>query len=135
LEKSDRIWAKTGTANIIRQKCLAWEFNKSCMVCDEVCPYDAIEFKKEPDNKVPVPHVIENKCAGCGYCEHFCPVRNQAAIEVSPMDALRLNQGNYEAEARLKGFQLQLKPPGQKTEGYSEPNPIIEQGSAPGFDE
>ncbi|MCP3901002.1 MAG: 4Fe-4S binding protein [Desulfobacteraceae bacterium] len=135
LGKSDRIWAKTGTASIIRQKCLAWEFNKSCMVCDEVCPYDAIEFKIEAGNKVPVPHVIENKCAGCGYCEHFCPVRNQAAIEVSPMDALRLNQGNYEAEARLKGFQLQLKPSGQKTEGYSEPYPTIEQGSAPGFDE
>jgi ferredoxin-type protein NapF len=91
--KSDRVWAKTGTAHIIRQKCLAWEFQKSCMVCDEVCPYDAISFQKEKDTKVPVPHVIENKCAGCGYCEHFCPVQNQAAIVVTPMDALRIKQG------------------------------------------
>lgn len=134
-EKSDRIWAKTGTATIIRQKCLAWEFEKSCMVCDEVCPYDAIEFTREKDTKVPVPRVIEEKCAGCGYCEHFCPVRNQAAIEVTPMDALRLNRGDYESEARLKGYKLQLKTSGNKTDGTIESYPVIEEGSAPGFDE
>ncbi|MCK5099393.1 MAG: 4Fe-4S binding protein, partial [Desulfobacteraceae bacterium] len=134
IEKSDRIWAKTGTAHIIRQKCLAWEFKKSCMVCDEVCPYDAIEFMKEKGNKVPVPHVIENKCAGCGYCEHFCPVQNQAAIVVTPMDALRMNQGKYEVQARLKGFKLQLKPSGQKADPI-ELYPEIHQGPAPGFDE
>ena len=64
IKEADRIWAKTGTANIIRQKCLAWEFNKSCMVCDEVCPYDAIEFLNEKGKTVPVPHVLEDKCAG-----------------------------------------------------------------------
>lgn len=135
IEDSDRIWAKTGTAHIIRQKCLAWEFKKSCMVCDEVCPYDAIEFLNEKDNKVPVPHVIENKCAGCGYCEHFCPVRNQSAIEVTPMDALRMNQGKYEPEARRKGYKLQLKTSGNKTKGTLEYYPEIQEGFAPGFDE
>jgi len=132
--KSDRIWAKTGTAHIIREKCLAWEFKKNCMVCDEVCPYDAIEFLKEKGSKVPVPHVMENKCAGCGYCEHFCPVQNQAAIVVTPMDALRMDQGKYETQARLKGFMLQLKPSGQKA-GALELFPEIHQGPAPGFDE
>jgi len=132
--KSDRIWAKTGTAHIIRQKCLAWEFKKSCMVCDEVCPYDAIEFLNEKENKVPVPHVIENRCAGCGYCEHFCPVQNRAAIVVTPMDALRMNQGKYEVEARLKGFKLHLKPSGQKA-GSMELYPKMLQGPAPGFDD
>lgn len=134
IQPEDRIWAKTGTAFIIRQKCLAWEFKKSCMVCDEVCPYDAIEFLKETDHPVPVPHVVENKCAGCGYCEHFCPVRNQAAIEVSPMDAIRINQGNFKTSATQKGFELHLKPPGQKglpLETYQE----MDQGTAPGFDE
>jgi polyferredoxin len=134
IEKSDRIWAKTGTAHIIRQQCLAWEFKKSCMVCDEVCPYDAIKFLKEKGNKVPVPHVIENQCAGCGYCEYFCPVKNQAAIEVTPMDALRANHGKYKSEALLKGFQLQLKQPGKKP-GYIEHYPEIKHISAPGFDE
>jgi ferredoxin len=134
IENQDRTWAKTGTAQIIRQKCLAWEFAKSCMVCDEVCPYDAIDFLMEEGNKVPVPHVIENRCAGCGYCEHFCPVQNQAAIVVTPMDELRINQGKYETQARNKGFILQLKPSDQK-EPFMEPYPKIHHGSAPGFDE
>ncbi|MCP4669886.1 MAG: 4Fe-4S dicluster domain-containing protein [Desulfobacula sp.] len=134
IEKKDRPWAKTGTAQIIRQKCLAWEFTKSCMVCDEVCPYDAIEFLNEKGNKVPVPHVIENRCAGCGYCEHFCPVQNQAAIIVTPMDALRINHGRYMPQAQKKGFILQLKPSGQK-EIFMELSPDMHHGSAPGFDE
>ena len=134
IEKSDRIWAKTGTAQIVRQKCLAWEFTKSCMVCDEVCPYDAIDFLMEKGNKVPVPHVIENRCAGCGYCEHFCPVQNQAAIVVTPMDELRMNQGKYETQARNKGFILQLEPSAQK-EVFMESYSKMHNGSAPGFDE
>ncbi len=129
----DRIWAKTGTARIYRRKCLAWEFQKSCMVCDEVCPYDAIEFLKEEGSKVPVPHVLEHKCAGCGYCEHFCPVQHQAAIVVTPMDALRIEKGSYEVEAKQKGFQLQLKPKGRGT-AQPEASSDANQGEAPGFD-
>lgn len=134
MEKSDRIWAKTGTAMIIRSKCLAWEFQKLCMVCDEVCPYDAVEFLKGRKSQVSVPHVIEDKCAGCGYCEHFCPVTGQAAIIVTPMGALRINHGKYEKHARLKGFKLQLKPAEQKSD-YKELQNKNTQGSAPGFDE
>ncbi len=131
--KANRIWAKIGTAHIIRQRCLAWEFEKSCMVCDEVCPYDAVSFLKEEGHPAPVPHVVEKKCAGCGYCEHFCPVQNRAAIVVTPMDALRMKKGSYKTEARLKGFELQLRPLGQKAvppESY----PGMERGPAPGFD-
>ncbi|MCP4021757.1 MAG: 4Fe-4S dicluster domain-containing protein [Desulfobacteraceae bacterium] len=136
IESRDRVFAKTGTARLIRQKCLAWEFNKSCMVCDEVCPYDAIEFEKQTGNKVPVPHVLEDKCAGCGYCEHFCPVRNQAAIVITPMDALRMSQGRYEKEAKLKGFKLQLKPVGEKAAALDQSYPGTgEQGEAPGFED
>ncbi len=131
--QGDRIWAKIGTAEIIRQRCLAWEFNKSCMVCDEVCPYDAVQFRKEEGNDVPVPHVLENKCAGCGYCEYFCPVRNRSAITVTPMDALRIQKGDFEKAARQKGFTLQLRPLGQQ--GYpSKSHPEMPEGPAPGFD-
>ena len=130
LVKKDRIWAKTGTAVVFRQKCLAWEFDKSCLVCDEVCPFDAIEFKPEPGLKVAVPHVNEYKCAGCGYCEHYCPVQNQPAILVSPMGEIRLAQGGYEEEAKSRGLNLQLRP-GDYTA------PSVEGGEsagpAPGF--
>jgi MauM/NapG family ferredoxin protein len=133
VDPSDRIWAKIGTAWIIRQKCLAWEFNKSCLVCDEVCPYDAVEFRRQNNHPVPVPHVIENRCAGCGYCEHYCPVQNQPAIVVTPMDALRMESGSHETEARLKGFELRLKPTGQETSTMP-PDPATPRDIAPGFD-
>ena len=74
------------------------------MVCDEVCPYDAIDFMREPGNPVPVPHVNEDRCAGCGYCEHHCPIQNQAAIVVTPLGALRPAQGSYEVLAKSQGL-------------------------------
>ena len=129
LPKAERLWAKTGTASIVREKCLAWEFKEKCMVCDEVCPYDAVEFKDEPGNPVPVPHVIENKCSGCGYCEHHCPVQNQAAIVVTPMGEVRLHEGSYEQHGRHAGLAITLRP-----EGDFAPSPESEPaGPAPGF--
>lgn len=133
-DPNDRHWAKTGTAHIMRHKCLAWEFDKSCMVCDEVCPYGAVDFTLEPGRAVPVPHVAENRCAGCGYCEHFCPVKNSAAIVVSPMDAVRINTGRFEDDARAKGFNLDLEA-SEKEKKKMEFYPEVQNGSAPGFDE
>ncbi len=136
----ERVWARTGTAVIARQKCLAWEHKKGCMVCDEVCPYDAVEFEKRPELPYPVPHVNEDRCAGCGYCEHFCPVIHEAAIVVTPMNALRLDKGeSYEAEGALRGYQLRLRPketPGTGGE-FETPGDVKnpEDGLPPGFDE
>ena len=112
LDGIERVWAKTGTATILRQKCLAWEYQKSCMVCDEVCPFDAVDFQREPGNPVPVPHVDESRCAGCGYCEHHCPIQGEAAIVVRPMGELRLPKGSYEKTARSQGLVLTIKPKG-----------------------
>jgi MauM/NapG family ferredoxin protein len=145
LSQSQRPWAKIGTAVIFRQQCLAWEYKKSCMVCDEVCPYDAVEFEKKPDLPYPVPHVIEDRCAGCGHCEHACPVYNQAAIVVTPMNALRLGPGmSFESEAKTRGFSLKLHPkdPAKPQEpffdtysGQQDASPFETNGTAPGFDE
>ncbi len=134
LDAPDRIWAKTGTAYIVRQKCLAWEHQKSCMVCDEVCPYDAIDFKRQPGNPYAVPHVNEDRCAGCGFCEHYCPVRSRAAIVVIPQGELRLVRGAYEPAARRKGLLLQLKPKKQASGGGYPVQPAPTGDSAPGFD-
>jgi len=133
LSPDERIWAKTGTAVIFRRKCLAWEQQKSCMVCDEVCPYKAVEFRKEPGNLVPVPQVREEKCAGCGYCEHFCPVQNQSAIVVTPMGALRMSEGSYIAQGKSQGLNLSIGP----KSGYG-PQPEGKdwgKGFAPGFED
>ncbi len=144
---AQRIWAKTGTAIIYRRKCLAWEYKKSCMVCDEVCPYEAVEFEKREGLPYPVPHVLTDKCAGCGYCEHYCPVENDAAIVVTPMNELRLRQPNYEEEARMRDFDLRLREdpggfdpdaltyPQPEGESYPSSDDEPQEGMAPGFDE
>jgi len=133
LSRDERIWAKTGTAIIFRRKCLAWEQQKSCMVCDEVCPYKAVEFRKEPGNPVPVPQVREEKCAGCGYCEHFCPVQNQSAIVVTPMGALRLSEGSYVAQGKSQGLNLSIDH--KSAYGFQLEDKDGGKGFAPGFED
>jgi len=125
---TDRIWAKIGTAMILRQKCLAWEQQKRCMVCDEVCPYKAIEFTKEEGNKVPVPNILEERCTGCGRCEYHCPVRNQAAIIVTPLGALRIDKGSMKEQGESQGLKISIK---HKEDMGSQ---VIEDGPPPGFD-
>ena len=139
LTPTERPWAKVGTAHILRHKCLAWEMDRKCLVCDEVCPYDAIVLKPEPGLKVAVPFVIENRCSGCGYCEHHCPVRAVPAIVVEPMEALRLPEGSYRREARAIGLDLRHRtktaPSGTETHPYPLPEADGDRGLPPGFSE
>lgn len=116
----EKIWAKVGTAYVLRHKCLAWEFGQRCLVCDEVCPYDAVEFRQVPGIPVDVPFVNEAKCAGCGFCEHHCPVQAQAAIVVEPMGALRLESGSYRQEGLDNGLSLKVREKGPYESGPSE---------------
>ena len=139
LSHAERIWAKVGTAQILRYKCLAWELNRKCLVCDEVCPYDAIVLKRVPEVKVPVPFVIENRCSGCGFCEHHCPVEALPAIVVEPMEALRLADGSYRQKGRSIGLALELRRKGSRVEKGQTPLPMNEgdtgSGLPPGFSE
>jgi polyferredoxin len=117
----DRLWAKTGTAVINRHTCLAWEHDLKCVVCDEVCPFGAIEIAQEPGITVSVPKVKEYKCLGCGYCEYNCPVQNTAAIIVSPINEMRLPEGSCQLEGLKKGYRITRKEPVDKTYGDSGP--------------
>lgn len=112
LPPGEKLWAKIGTAQVLRHKCLAWELDRPCLVCDETCPYDAVEFRRVPGQKVAVPFVAEERCAGCGFCEHHCPVTAQAAIVVEPMEALRLDSGSYVRKGRELGLRLEVRPAG-----------------------
>jgi len=130
LSKEERVWAKTGTAVIHRQKCLAWEHDQKCMVCDEVCPFGAIEFTRESGLSVTVPKVKEEKCSGCGYCEYHCPVQSQSAIIVTPMNALRLTQGSFKVAGEQAGLKISREEKGPPAyPGSEKPD-----SSAPGFD-
>lgn len=127
----EKIWAKIGTAQILRHRCLAWEFDRNCLVCDEVCPYDAISLQKVEGMATQVPFVDETRCSGCGFCEFHCPVQNQSAIEVSPMAAFRIPTGSYRELGLQQGYSLTLK---QTHPQSVEPvPPSQESGLPPGF--
>lgn len=136
LPLADKTWAKMGTAVVVRDKCLAWEHGKSCLVCDETCPYGAVRLRRTPDSPVAVPFVDKDRCAGCGACEHHCPVRNEAAIVVTPMNALRLARGSFEDAGRRMGLDIRRKPP-KPAYGYEPqhaPGGADAPGAPPGFD-
>ena len=66
-----------GVAHIDKTRCIAWDQDKICLVCNEQCSYHAIvgDEKKRPIVK-------EEKCTGCGICENKCPVDGESAIIV-----------------------------------------------------
>jgi len=96
---------KIGSAYIDRGRCLPWNGNSPCMVCEEHCPVSpkAIYFKKDvivrpkkgktdSDGSEPkmememekidiqLPFVDLTRCTGCGICQNKCPVKGKPAI-------------------------------------------------------
>lgn len=70
---------RIGAARISQSRCIAWQ-GGFCQRCLDECPpaQEAIalqDFEK--------PAVDEERCSGCGACEHICPVE-PAAIRVAP---------------------------------------------------
>lgn len=55
-----------GKATIVREWCLAFRLI-GCRYCYDACPYDAIEL--DQNNR---PHVIADRCNGCGACQNAC---------------------------------------------------------------
>ncbi|MDD5475174.1 MAG: 4Fe-4S dicluster domain-containing protein [Syntrophales bacterium] len=110
LSPQEKMWAKIGTAHIIKHKCLAWEWNKECLVCYETCPYGAIDIRRVPEAALPVPFVVPHKCSGCGACEYHCPAQAGSSIVVEPMDALRIKHGSYIIEGKAMGLDLRADP-------------------------
>jgi ferredoxin-type protein NapF len=104
LDLEERKHAKIGTAVLYRDRCLVWEQDKLCLICDEQCPYDAIEFRII--DGVRRPFVLEDRCNGCGVCENKCPVQGQAAIVVTPIAAMRLADGSYIDEAKRLRYEF-----------------------------
>ena len=102
----EKTHAKVGTAILRKEMCLVWAQNKLCLICDEICPYNAIVFR--PVEGYRRPFVIASKCNGCGFCEQRCPVKGESAIVVVPDGEIRLKEGSYVREA--KRLQLEFKP-------------------------
>lgn len=138
LAEDERIWSKTGTAVVVKERCLAWNDKKKCLVCDEVCPYDAVNLQPKDDWPVWVPVMDEKRCAGCGYCEHHCPVAAPKAIVVEPKGEIRLAKGSPRAAAQASGLRLELKPKDAGAYGADSPAGDAYEGTGglpPGFSE
>jgi polyferredoxin len=106
LSLEERTHARVGTAVLRKELCLVWAQDKLCLICDEICPYNAIVFRTVEGYRRPV--VIASRCNGCGFCEQRCPIQGESAIVVVPNGEIRLKTGSYVAEA--KKLQLEFKP-------------------------
>ena len=109
LDMEEKKHAKVGTARIIKTRCIAWEQDRTCLICDEICPYNAISNQFAVGHVVTVPVIDENRCNGCGYCENKCPVTGEAAIIVEPLGELRLATVSYLKTARQRGLVYQAR--------------------------
>ncbi len=63
-----------GKATIIEDWCLAYRF-MGCRFCFDACPFEAIELDENN-----FPHIISEKCNGCGACESVCVSQRDASI-------------------------------------------------------
>jgi MauM/NapG family ferredoxin protein len=125
LSLEEKTHAKVGTAVLRKEMCLVWAENKICLICDEICPYNAIVFRPVEGYRRPV--VVASKCNGCGFCEQRCPVLGESAIVVTPNGEIRLKEGSYIKEA--KKLQLEFKPdPGDDKYILEESGFKIEEG-------
>ncbi len=106
LPLDEKTHAKLGTAVLRKEMCLVWAQDKLCLICDEICPYDAIVFRTIEGYRRPF--VVASRCNGCGYCEQRCPVEGDSAIVVMPIGQIRLRTESYVAEA--KRLQLDFRP-------------------------
>lgn len=104
LSLEEKQHARLGTAVVDRNHCLAWSQDQNCLVCDEICPCNAIYAQRDGDHSVGLPVVAARRCLGCGACEQACPVAGDAAIQVHAQGEMRLAAGSYVAEARVRGY-------------------------------
>ncbi|MDZ4169703.1 MAG: 4Fe-4S binding protein, partial [Coriobacteriia bacterium] len=95
LELAEKRTTVIGRAYIDTALCIPWADYRSCLVCQELCPVadKAIVFTDDevltPEGAtlaVKRPHVIAERCIGCGVCELHCPVPSEAAIRVRGID-------------------------------------------------
>jgi len=108
LDLDEKTYAKIGNAVIERERCVVWEQDRICLVCDEHCPFGAI-YWKEVEQGERRPFVDENRCNGCGQCEESCPIAGSSAIKIYISGQIRLDEGSYLVQAKDRGLILKQK--------------------------
>jgi len=131
LPLAEKTCARIGSATVVKDRCIAWEKDRECLVCDEVCPYGAVELRRTRENRTAVPFVDEGRCNGCGFCEYYCPVAGPSAVIVEPKGALRMAEGSYIRAGRAAGLRFEVEGPSRAPGEVSLP----EGSLPPGFEE
>ncbi len=83
---------RIGHAVWMKDFCLPYSEGTDCGNCARHCPGAAIKMvragdleftgKGPADPMIRVPLIDENRCIGCGACEHYCPSEPMAAIYI-----------------------------------------------------
>ena len=104
LPLEEKTYVKIGTAVIDRARCIAWEQDKVCLICDEACPFNAISSLNETIHGTTLlrPFIDERICTGCGLCEARCPIEGRSAIEIFSIGEERKRRGSYITEEKVK---------------------------------
>jgi MauM/NapG family ferredoxin protein len=112
LPLEEKTYVKIGTAVIDRSRCIAWEQDKVCLICDEACPFNAISSFSETIRNTTLlrPYVDERICTGCGLCETQCPIEGPAAIQVYSLGEERIRTGSYITEEKVRLRACEDKP-------------------------
>jgi len=63
-----------GTAEINREKCVAFTSHRTCYVCQRACPLPKNAITLKSEGSAERPYLDANLCNGCGACEKDCPV-------------------------------------------------------------
>lgn len=82
-----------GHAVINPDLCVVNRDNVKCLGCARNCPVGAIRLvmkNPEDENSLLIPTVNEERCIGCGACEHYCPARPIKAIHVEGHQAHKM---------------------------------------------
>lgn len=83
---------RIGHAVWMKDVCLPFKEGIDCGNCARHCPAGAIKMVRVSDTELTdkgavnpmmrIPLIDENRCIGCGACEHYCPSRPMAAIYI-----------------------------------------------------
>ena len=89
LSLADKQRVAIGKAYLDQNRCLVWSDHQNCIVCQEMCPVQAVVVDEQvfPMDgggtvRLQMPRVAREACIGCGLCEYRCPVSGDAAIRV-----------------------------------------------------